>query len=38
MYYLKGLRFDKTNINRKAVAFGSMSGKGGTTEKLAKKT
>ena len=32
MYYLKGLRFDKTNINRKAVTFGSMGGKGGTAK------
>ncbi len=37
MYYLKGLRFDKTNINRKAVTFGSMGGKGGTAKKLAEK-
>ena len=37
MYYLKGLRFDKTNINIKSVKFGSMGGKGGTAKKLAEK-
>ena len=35
MYYLKGLRFDRTGIERKAVTFGSMGGKGGTPEVLA---
>jgi flavorubredoxin len=29
MYYLKGLKFNRTGLNRKAVTFGSMGGKGG---------
>lgn len=36
MYYLKGLRFGRTGIERKAVTFGSMGGKGGSPEQLAK--
>lgn len=36
MYYLKGLRFQRTGIERKAIAFGSMGGKGGGPESLAK--
>ncbi|MDL2246559.1 FprA family A-type flavoprotein [Methanobrevibacter sp. OttesenSCG-928-K11] len=36
MYYLKGLRFDRTGIERACVTFGSMGGKGGTPEFLAK--
>lgn len=36
MYYLKGLRFERTGIKRKALTFGSMGGKGGTPETLAK--
>ena len=35
MYYLKGLLFNRTGIERKAVTFGSMGGKGGAPEKLA---
>lgn len=35
LYYLKGLRFDRTGINRKAVTFGSMGGKGGAPEEIA---
>lgn len=35
MYYLKGLRFQRTGIERKAVTFGSMGGKGGVPEMLA---
>jgi flavorubredoxin len=29
IYYLRGLKFDRTGIQRKAVTFGSMGGKGG---------
>lgn len=29
IYYLRGLKFDRTGIRRKAVTFGSMGGKGG---------
>jgi flavorubredoxin len=29
IYYLCGLKFDRTGIKRKAVTFGSMGGKGG---------
>lgn len=36
LLYLKGLRFDRTGIERKAVTFGSMGGKGGAPEELAK--
>ena len=36
LLYLKGLRFDRTGIERKAVTFGSMGGKGGSPEILAK--
>ncbi|MCL2116481.1 MAG: FprA family A-type flavoprotein [Methanobrevibacter sp.] len=36
MYYLKGLRFNRTGIERKAVTFGSMGGKGGSPASLAK--
>lgn len=36
LLYLKGLRFDRTGIKRKAVTFGSMGGKGGAPEELAK--
>ncbi|MCC7553010.1 MAG: FprA family A-type flavoprotein [Methanobacteriaceae archaeon] len=36
IYYLKGLRFDKTGIERTCVTFGSMGGQGGSPEKLAK--
>ena len=35
MYYLKGLLFNRTGIERKAVTFGSMGGRGGAPEKLA---
>ena len=35
MYYLKGLRFNRTGIERKAITFGSMGGKGGSPELLA---
>ncbi|MDO5848629.1 MAG: FprA family A-type flavoprotein [Methanobrevibacter sp.] len=36
LLYLKGLRFDRTGIERKAITFGSMGGKGGAPEELAK--
>ena len=36
IYYLKGLRFQRTGIERKAITFGSMGGKGGAPEALAK--
>ena len=36
IYYLKGLRFQRTGIERKALTFGSMGGKGGAPEALAK--
>lgn len=36
LLYLKGLRFDRTGIKRKAVTFGSMGGRGGAPEELAK--
>ena len=35
MYYLKGLLFNRTGIERKAVTFGSMGGRGGAPDKLA---
>lgn len=35
MYYLKGLRFDRTGLERKAVTFGSMVGKGGAHAMIA---
>ncbi|KZX11179.1 FprA family A-type flavoprotein [Methanobrevibacter filiformis] len=35
LYYLKGLRFQRTGIERPALTFGSMGGKGGAPEKLA---
>ena len=35
MYYLKGLLFNRTGIERKAVTFGSMGGRGGAPAKLA---
>ncbi|KZX15906.1 nitric oxide reductase [Methanobrevibacter cuticularis] len=35
LYYLEGLRFQRTGIERLAVTFGSMGGKGGAPEKLA---
>lgn len=35
IYYLRGLRFNRTGRERLAVTFGSMGGKGGTPEKLA---
>lgn len=36
MYYLKGLKFERTGIERKAITFGSMGGKGGAPGSLAK--
>jgi flavorubredoxin len=35
IYYLKGLRFDKTGIKRGAITFGSMGGRGGAVKKIA---
>ena len=35
IYYLKGLRFDRTGIRRGAVTFGSMGGKGGAIKMVA---
>jgi coenzyme F420H2 oxidase len=29
IYYLRGLKFNRTDLKRKAVTFGSMGGKGG---------
>lgn len=36
IYYLRGLKFDRTGIQRKAVTFGSMGGKGGAPHILKK--
>jgi flavorubredoxin len=36
LYYIKGLHFDRTGIKRAAVTFGSMGGKGGAVETIAK--
>lgn len=36
LFYLKGLRFERTGIERKAITFGSMGGKGGSPDELAK--
>ncbi len=36
MYYMKGLEYDRTGIQRKAITFGSMGGKGGAPEMIAK--
>ncbi|MGL6298197.1 MAG: FprA family A-type flavoprotein [Methanobacteriaceae archaeon] len=35
MLYLKGLRFQRTGIERKAVTFGSMGGRGGAVKSIA---
>jgi flavorubredoxin len=35
VYYLRGLRFDKTGQKKLAVTFGSMGWRGGGTKKLA---
>jgi len=35
VYYLKGLRFNRTGLKRKALVFGSKGGQGGGTEILA---
>jgi coenzyme F420H2 oxidase len=35
IYYLKGLRFDRTGRRRGAVTFGSMGGRGGAVGKIA---
>ncbi len=35
IYYLKGLRFDRTGRKRGAVTFGSMGGRGGSVKKIA---
>ena len=35
IYYLKGLRFDRTGRRRGAVTFGSMGGRGGAVQKIA---
>ena len=35
IYYLKGLRFDRTGRKRGAVTFGSMGGRGGAVKKIA---
>ena len=35
IYYLRGLKFDRTGRERLALTFGSMGGKGGAPEKLA---
>lgn len=34
VYYLRGLRFDRTGSKKPAVTFGSMGGRGGATQKL----
>ena len=36
IYYLKGLKFNRTGLKRLALAFGSMGGEGGAVEKIAK--
>ncbi len=36
IYYLRGLKFDRTGIKRLAVTFGSMGGQGGASSSLAK--
>ncbi len=36
MYYLRGLRFNRTGRERLALTFGSMGGKGGAPEILAR--
>ena len=36
IYYLRGLKFDRTGIKRLAVTFGSMGGQGGAPSSLAK--
>jgi flavorubredoxin len=35
IFYLRGLRFDRTGFKRPAVTFGSMGGRGGSPKKLA---
>ncbi|MBM7409170.1 FprA family A-type flavoprotein [Methanococcus maripaludis] len=35
MYYLRGLRFDRTGFKKLALTFGSMGGRGGAIEKIA---
>ena len=35
VYYLKGLRFDRTGRKRGAITFGSMGGKGGAVKMIA---
>jgi coenzyme F420H2 oxidase len=35
IYYLRGLRFDKTGVKKKAITFGSMGWRGGAAKKLA---
>lgn len=35
IYYLKGLRFDKTGTKRAAITFGSMGGRGGAVKVIA---
>jgi len=37
IYYLKGLKFNRTGLKRLALAFGSMGGNGGGTKVLAEK-
>ena len=36
VYYLRGLRFNRTGRERLALTFGSMGGKGGAPESLAR--
>jgi len=35
IYYLKGLRFDRTGRKKAALTFGSMGGRGGAVRKIA---
>ena len=35
IYYLKGLRFDRTGKKKTALTFGSMGGRGGAVKKIA---
>jgi flavorubredoxin len=35
IYYLQGLRFDKTGVKKMAITFGSMGWRGGAAKKLA---
>ena len=38
IYYLKGLKFNRTGFKRLAIAFGSMGGEGGAVAKIAEES